>query len=626
MSRKRKQKKSKPGSDGPWTATGRNSSGEVSGIGVHPSEIAPASEPAKPGGPSDKNNLAGAAREGIRLEAEMPSAGDRPPRGATAAEQSLHSPQPGDWHSLEPEQVVQVSNKLSESDQESISGSDRESSYTNQSPPEGFFEKILQWWRGPSAVPVGAPSNAPGDIGAQRIPTPPPAGRREPSGPVSSGRVSEPPGPSSQVDKVHAVLMLERVLPELDEAKRQLQQERESAQARIRDLENERDRIRSDAERTRFERGDIEGHTNMLRKSVAALERQLQEERGTAAKNAEESEARIRSFEDSIKNSRSLVPQLRAELEDSQEQRERLESLVERYKEELETNQRQLQEERDVARGRIEQLESELSRKSGAGDMVRSERNRIEERAGLVQKALEVMEQQLREEREAASKQILQLETELKQVRAKSSQMETRVGTLLGELEKSKGRARKKGAAPEPEPEENTALTTRSAGRIQELESELATGSSALSPEKQTTTTRISRLESRWEDLKSRLLPKDREIGELRQQADEFRAQIDALEAALAEARTGSDATAAEDDSGKLATVLLPLDRQAVESLYSQSMGKLTVLMASADILMMNTKLDAKVLESLQEIKTQGQSLLDLIKSFTLPPEAKKSQ
>jgi len=50
------------------------------------------------------------------------------------------------------------------------------------------------------------------------------------------------------------------------------------------------------------------------------------------------------------------------------------------------------------------------------------------------------------------------------------------------------------------------------------------------------------------------------------------------------------------------------------------------VLMASADILMMNTKLDAKVLESLQEIKTQGQSLLDLIKSFTLPPEAKKSQ
>jgi len=420
--------------------------------------------------------------------------------------------------------------------------------------------------------------------------------------------------------------MLERVLPELDEAKRQLQQERESAQARIRDLENERDRIRSDAERTRFERGDIEGHTNMLRKSVAALERQLQEERGTAAKNAEEYEARIRAFEESIKNSRSLVPHLRAELEDSQEQRERLESLVDRYKEELETNQRQLQEERDVARGRIEQLESELSRKSGAGDMVRSERNRIEERAGLVQKALEVMEQQLREEREAASKQILQLETELKQVRAKSSQMETRVGTLLGELEKSKGRARKKGAAPEPEPEENTALTTRSAGRIQELESELATGSSALSPEKQTTTTRISRLESRWEDLKSRLLPKDREIGELRQQADEFRAQIDALEAALAEARTGSDATAAEDDSGKLATVLLPLDRQAVESLYSQSMGKLTVLMASADILMMNTKLDAKVLESLQEIKTQGQSLLDLIKSFTLPPEAKKSQ
>ncbi|MBI3935302.1 MAG: hypothetical protein HY316_11490 [Acidobacteria bacterium] len=463
------------------------------------------------------------------------------------------------------------------------------------------------------------------------MPTPPPAGRTPPAGPLSSGGVSEIPGisgsgPSSAVDRVHAVLMLERVLPELEEIKRQLQQEKESAQARIRDLENERDRIRAEAERARNDRGDIEGHTNVLRKSVAALERQLQEEKATAAKNAEEYEARIRSFEDAIKNSRSPVSQLRAELEESQTQRERLESLLERSKGELETAQRQLQEEREAAQGRIRQLQSELARKGGASEQAISERARIEERAGLVQKALDVMEQQLREERESAAKQIQQLESELDQSRAKSAQLETRVDTLIGELEKGKGRSRKKGSAAEPESEEGSTLTTRSAGRIQALENELATASSAMSAERQSATTRISRLESRWENLKTRLLPKDREISDLRLQAEEFRAQIEALEAALAKSRQEAPASSGEAAAGEAGSGLLPLSREAVEKLYHQSMGKLTVLMASADIVLMNPKLDPKTKGSIQDIKTEGQSLLELIKSYTLPPEVQKSQ
>ncbi|MBI2818904.1 MAG: hypothetical protein HYX73_02905 [Acidobacteria bacterium] len=433
-------------------------------------------------------------------------------------------------------------------------------------------------------------------------------------------------GPSSAVSQVHAVLMLERVLPELDETKRQLQQERETAQAKIRDLENERDRYRAEAERARYERGDIEGHTNMLRKSVSALERQLQEERGTAATKAEKYEARIRSFEESLKNLRSPVTELRTDLEASQSQREKLESLLDRAKAELETTQRQLQEEREVSQGRIEQLESELSRKSGASEQAISERARIEERAALVQKALEVMEHQLREERESFAKQIQQLETELNQARAKSTQLETRVSTLIGELEKGKSRSRKKGAAPEPEPEPegSTTLTTRSAGRIQALESELDTGASSVSTDKQMT--RISRLESRWEDLKSRLLPKDKEIAELRLQAEDFRAQIEELEAALAEAKQPSASSSGVAEAEESGGGFLAPSRDAMETLYRESMGKLTVLMASADIVLMNPKLDPKAKGSIQDIKTEGQALLELIRSYTLSPEAQKSE
>ena len=55
-------------------------------------------------------------------------------------------------------------------------------------------------------------------------------------------------------------------------------------------------------------------------------------------------------------------------------------------------------------------------------------------------------------------------------------------------------------------------------------------------------------------------------------------------------------------------------------------MGKLTVLMASADIVLMNPKLDPKAKGSVQDIKTEGQALLELIKSYTLPPETKKTE
>jgi chromosome segregation ATPase len=305
-----------------------------------------------------------------------------------------------------------------------------------------------------------------------------------------------------------------------------------------------------------------------------------------------------------------------------------LESQSDRAKEELAETQRQLQEEKEIAQGRIQQLESELSRKSGAGEQAVSDRARIEERAALVQKALEVMEQQLREERESFAKQSQQFEAELNQARAKCTQLETRVSTLIGELDKSKGRSRKKGAAAvESESDESATLTTRSAGRILALESELATGSSQLPADKQTAKTRISRLETRWEELKSRLLPKDKELTELRQREDEFRARIEELEAALEEAGRESEDVAEEaaaQPKAEEGSVLLSRDR--VQTLYNQSMGKLTVLMASADIVLMNPKLDPKAKGSVEDIKTEGQALLELIKSYTLPPDPKKTE
>jgi chromosome segregation ATPase len=447
-----------------------------------------------------------------------------------------------------------------------------------------------------------------------------------------STQISKQTLPSgSGAERVHAALRLDQLEEELEETKRTLQQEREKAQAKIRDLESERDRLRSEANHVQSGGGDLERHANVLRKSVTALERQLQEERETGAKNAEDADRKIQALEEALKNARSPVSQMRGDLEESHAHRERLESLVERYKGELEAAQHQvqeLQEEQEAAQGKIRQFESELSRKSGVSDTAKIERARIEERAALVQKALDVMEQQLREEREASGKQIQQLEKERDQARAKSAQHETRVATLLRELESAKGsgRSKKKGQPAEPEPEEGTTLTTRSEGRVFSLEKELATSTPLALQGKQAAATRISRLESRWEDLKSRLLPKDREITELRQQTEQFRAEVHRLEVALAEAQQQKpDEGAPAESAPAPAGSLMALSADAVQTLYSQSMSKLTVLMASADIMMMNPKLEPKVKESMQEIKDQGQSLLDLIKSYTIPPDAPKS-
>jgi DNA repair exonuclease SbcCD ATPase subunit len=609
MGRKRKQRKSRP-EGGEYTST--------TGVSV-----------------SDHSQDSAGPKEAIRWNAAENASGhsaqEREPQGRA-------------------ERVAQVANKQSESGQRTISGSGGERPPSNPPASGGLFSKISKWWRGPSPVTVRVPSNPPGGYAQQKIPTPPPAAQKE--APIISAKISEPPvsGPTSAVEKVHAVLMLERIMPELEETKRQLQSERESNQAKIRDLEKSRDRLRDELDQLRNNQGESAGHTNVLRKSVAALERQLQEERDAAAKSADDYEARIRAFEESIRNSRTPVAQLRAELEEAQTERDRMESLLNRYREEMETAQRQLREQQaaplpqvdpgaaDAEIGkfqeRIRQLEVELADAASAVAAGRSERERVAEQARSVQTALDTMEQQLRSERESFVQKSKELETELADSRRRSKELASRVSALEAQLDKTKGRGRKKGA-PEPEPEEITSFTSGTEQRVQLLEQEFATPTSPAPLDKQTAQNRISRLESRWEDLKGRLLPKDREITELRQQKEQLRFQIDQLEEALAEARAEAEAAAStatqpneeeESEDGKAASVsgLNALSPEAVAALYNQSMSKLTVLMASADIVLMNPKLEQKLRGSIQDIKTESQSLLDLIKSYAIPPDAAK--
>ena len=454
----------------------------------------------------------------------------------------------------------------------------------------GFFSRLTRWWRGPGealAIQI-APPETPRTVPARahRSPAAPSAGATVELVKADSQEESTAPAAGrSPAEQVHAMLAMERVQLELEAVRRELQEERERSRGQIRQLETDRDMNRALAGRAAAEHDDLEGHTNVLRRSVAALERQLQEERATSATRlstlaGERDEAsaerlalqaRVQSQETELQALRPQKLQLGEELKQSREAQSRLESLLERLKGDLDVLQAKAREAAEAAQGKLCDREAELERRNAAVEQARAERIRIEERAGLVQKALEVVEQQLREERDAAKAQMQRFESEL-------------------------------GAARQQD-----------------------------SPERsQTTNSRMQRLESRWGDLKSRLLPKDRELQELRQQTEEFRLRIAELETALAETQTLASVSQYRDrssgtQSAVLGTASPPLTAEGVEALYRQAMVPLTVLMASADLLMLARGLKPDLQQSAKEIKEQGQTLLEIIKSFTLPPEHHKT-
>jgi hypothetical protein len=291
--------------------------------------------------------------------------------------------------------------------------------------------------------------------------------------------------------------------------------------------------------------------------------------------------ARVGSLEDQLKSAESSAARFQAELGGERAERERLGSLSQSVQGELEDARRQAQQEREAAQEKIRLLEAELARKE---DEAREEGAAADERVTLVQQALEVLEPQFRQEREAAASRIQQLEAERDKSRATYSELEEQVRSLERELEEAQRRPRKKKDGAD-------------------------------------TSTSISR----WEGLKSRFLPRDQGTGEGVEERSGASPEP-ARDHAPAQESKPARREAVEDRAAEAAlpaagmTATRSISGEDAESLYRQSMNRLTVLLACADIVLMNPKLEPNVRQTAQEIKAQGQALLDLIKSFTLPP------
>ena len=170
----------------------------------------------------------------------------------------------------------------------------------NPSPPRGLLARLSRWLQGPeqpSAAPPEIPQPPPTPNGAPELWPPIQAAAPKPPRAEASDVESMPTpfeeveGPSlkphapaspSNVDHVLAILTLERVLPELDAVRRELDEVKETAALRPRQVEAERDQSQAEANAARAEKSEIETRAGMLRKALDTFERQIQEVKESA--------------------------------------------------------------------------------------------------------------------------------------------------------------------------------------------------------------------------------------------------------------------------------------------------------------------------------------------------------
>ncbi|MBI3896033.1 MAG: hypothetical protein HY313_08885 [Acidobacteria bacterium] len=121
------------------------------------------------------------------------------------------------------------------------------------------------------------------------------------------------------------------------------------------------------------------------------------------------------------------------------------------------------------------------------------------------------------------------------------------------------------------------------------------------------------------------VLQRVQELGQLEAELAERNAQLQQLRAThplMAAAEPSQTASASPDAASDTMSGLLP--PEAISDFYQQAMSSLTVILAAADLLAMNQRLDSSLRETAREIRVQGQKVVGLVKGITYPEKTKK--
>ncbi|MBI4442759.1 MAG: hypothetical protein HY649_05225 [Acidobacteria bacterium] len=425
------------------------------------------------------------------------------------------------WEEEETETAVPSSSEFDDGVQPPL----REPSSTS-----GVWDRMAHWWRELNQ-PVVSESFIPRPESPQKM------AARE-SGPSEREMLEAEAQstPAAEVDRVIDVPTLKRTLPELESARRELAEYEEQAEARIRQLETERDLSRAEVVGAREQRRQAETRAGMLERSLEAMEHRLHEERG--------------SFEERVRQCEKERDQLRADLEIAQAERQPLDVRWQALEAQLEAAHRQLSE----------------MKEAGAMPAAQPEARAGDSRLHALEEELEGVRQEASTQSAAFQEQLHQLQDEREQV---ASQLAAR---------------------------EQETLSLRQSARLME-----ATARS-LEQALQETQERLYKAETGRRGRRR----KDQDV--LQEKAGAYES-----EAALSQASAGGATS-------------MPHPAAMAADLYERSVMPLTVLMATADLLLLNPQFESAAQEAVRDIKTQGQKLLEIIQEYTQPPQPKQQQ
>ena len=476
----------------------------------------------------------------------------------------------------------------------------------------GIFARLAGWWRGLTGpgesvvLRAEPPARAP-EAPAVEVapPEPPPPPRPDFSGPVDDDPVSTLETSlrlAAGLEKLQQKLQnRERHVDSLREQRNQLHhqlsEERQAADGRIRTLEEELTGLRSHAEEPAPQLQEALAASDAR---IQALEAELTQERD----NATTAQAALAAQESRLRALEEEIARMDAPIEEALEQlRLEREATLQRMRS-LEADLGAAREQAAAAEARAQALETDLN-------AARARADAADGRAAARDAELE----QSRADIERAR-------AELESARAVASEMADRAEKaaeppreLMAELDAERRLAQELGLKVEE-------LARKLAVAEREQEGALAHGQRDLGQSQQEShraLTQVRDLEAALQQAEQLAQQREAELVSVKRQLESAEAEKEASRPAIRPpvgAEHKREQAQPAPPAGDEASALV------VAELYKQALTPLTVLVASADLLVMSLK-DPSLKESAQDIKFQTQALMELMKKAAQPPDKK---
>jgi DNA repair exonuclease SbcCD ATPase subunit len=248
----------------------------------------------------------------------------------------------------------------------------------------------------------------------------------------------------------------------------------------------------------------------------------------------------------------------------------------------------QLAETRTTAEARLErirQLETALEvQRSDAPEETPAFQARLQAMQEELDQTRQRAEQDIEAALETSKARIAQLEAERDRMSATLAAKEKKLSAAMGQIEEVQDQAQK-------------------------LASEMA---------------QIHKLRAERDSLSSQLAAKEDELvttSKLSHRVRELEAEITDLRDRAVTSSTPPPVQPAPAGSGSTLA-----DPTRLAALYQQTMSRLTVIQASAELLAMNSRLDASSRDTAKDIRTESQLLSEIIKNFALPPDMRRAE